>query len=68
MVSIEGSFIPDVAFWSAQLARTAPSGVGGLLAADRADPARWLREAGITPGRAAALAPGAATGLCYYGT
>jgi lipase len=49
VVNVEGNFTLDDAFWSAQLATKTPSEVYELLAADRADPARWLREAGMTP-------------------
>lgn len=49
VVNVEGNFTLEDAFWSAQLAAKAPSEVHELLAADRADPARWLREAGVTP-------------------
>lgn len=48
-VNVEGNFTLADAFWSAQLATKAPSEVNKLLEADRADPARWLRDGGVEP-------------------
>lgn len=49
VINVEGNFTLDDAFWSAQLARMTPGEVSVLLAADRSDPARWLRNSGIEP-------------------
>lgn len=49
VVNVEGNFTLGDAFWSAQLARMTPREAHDLLAADRADPARWLRDGGVEP-------------------
>jgi pimeloyl-ACP methyl ester carboxylesterase len=49
VVSVEGNFTLKDAFWSAQVAAKSVAEVDALLEADRADPARWLQQAGITP-------------------
>jgi lipase len=49
VINVEGNFTLADAFWSAQLARKTPGEVRDLLEADRADPARWLREGGVEP-------------------
>jgi lipase len=46
-VNVEGNFTREDAFWSARVAAQAPAEVAEQLAADRAHPARWLREGGI---------------------
>jgi pimeloyl-ACP methyl ester carboxylesterase len=46
---VEGNFTLADAFWSAQLAAKTAADVEELLEADRADPARWLRDGGIEP-------------------
>lgn len=48
-VNVEGNFTLADAFWSAQLAAKTPAEVHKLLEADRADPARWLRDADVEP-------------------
>jgi lipase len=49
VVNVEGNFTLGDAFWSAQIARMTPREAHDLLAADRADPARWLRDGGVEP-------------------
>jgi lipase len=49
VINVEGNFTLADAFWSAQLARKTPNEVSDLLAADRADPARWLRDGDVEP-------------------
>jgi len=49
VVTVEGNFTLKDAFWSAQLAAKSHAEVDALLEADRADPVRWLQQAGITP-------------------
>nr|WP_164904968.1 alpha/beta hydrolase [Streptomyces cyaneus] len=46
-VNVEGNFTLADAFWSAQVSTKTPDQVNEMLEADRADPARWLRESGI---------------------
>lgn len=48
-VNVEGNFTLSDAFWSAQVAAKTPDQVNTLLEADRADPARWLRDSGVEP-------------------
>lgn len=66
-VSVEGNFTLGDAFWSAQLAAKTLADVEYLLEADRADPARWLRDGGIDPTdehvRACFAGPGLSTRL-----
>lgn len=45
LVNVEGNFTLADAFWSAQLTTKAPAEVQELPEANRADPARWLRNA-----------------------
>lgn len=49
VINVEGNFTLADAFWSAQVARMSPAEVSDLLEADRADPARWLRDGGVEP-------------------
>jgi lipase len=49
LVNVEGNFTLADAFWSARIANMALSEVEQLLEADRSDPARWLRDAGMQP-------------------
>jgi len=49
VVNVEGNFTLADAFWSARVARMTPGEASDLLDADRADPARWLRDAGVEP-------------------
>lgn len=49
LVSVEGNFTLRDAFWSAEVARRTPADVERVMRADRADPERWLRDAGIEP-------------------
>lgn len=48
-VDVEGNFTLADAFWSAQVARQPLEQVTAMLEADRADPARWLRDSGVEP-------------------
>lgn len=48
VVSVEGNFTLKDAFWSAQLAAKSAAEIDALLEADRANPERWLQQAGIT--------------------
>jgi pimeloyl-ACP methyl ester carboxylesterase len=48
-VSVEGNFTLADAFWSGQVSAATPAQVTAMLEADRADPARWLRESGVAP-------------------
>ncbi|MEW6345173.1 MAG: alpha/beta hydrolase [Paraburkholderia sp.] len=52
VVSIEGNFTLDDAFWSQKLARMSLDEARAILAADRADPGKWLEGAGIAPSEA----------------
>jgi lipase len=49
IVSIEGNFTLDDAFWSQQLARMPLAEIDARLERDRADPAGWLAGPGVTP-------------------
>ena len=49
LVSVEGNFTLADAFWSAQVAEQPLSQVEAQLEADRAEPARWLRNSGVEP-------------------
>lgn len=49
LVSVEGNFTLADAFWSANFARLHPHEAERVLAKDRADPAEWLRGAGVDP-------------------
>ena len=49
LVNVEGNFTLADAFWSAQVAAQTPDQVTARLAADRADPVRWLRDSGVEP-------------------
>lgn len=51
LVSVEGNFTLADAFWSQQLAAKTAAEVEQIVQADRADPGRWLRAAGIEPTR-----------------
>lgn len=51
LVSVEGNFTLADAFWSAKVARMTVEQVDQMLAASRADPASWLRDAGVIPNR-----------------
>ncbi|WP_329362979.1 alpha/beta fold hydrolase [Streptomyces sp. NBC_01483] len=48
-VNVEGNFALADAFWSTQVATQTLDQVNAMLEADRADPARWLRESGVEP-------------------
>lgn len=48
-VNVEGNFTLADAFWSRQLAAKRACEVDQLLERDRADPGRWLRDAGVEP-------------------
>ncbi|WP_323119900.1 alpha/beta fold hydrolase [Burkholderia alba] len=49
LVSVEGNFTLDDAFWSQQLAAMPLAEVEARLQRDRADPAGWLAGAGVEP-------------------
>lgn len=49
IVNVEGNFTLNDAFWSRAFAQMQLSDVERSLAADRADPAAWLRRSGVTP-------------------
>jgi lipase len=49
LVSVEGNFTLVDAFWSAKFAEMTPDEVEEILADSRANPAGWLRKAGVTP-------------------
>lgn len=51
LVSVEGNFTLADAFWSAKVARMTAEQVEQMLADSRADPAGWLRDAGVKPDR-----------------
>lgn len=51
LVSVEGNFTLADAFWSAKVARMTAEQVKQMLADSRADPASWLRDAGVMPDR-----------------
>lgn len=46
-INVEGNFTLADAFWSAQVAEKPPGEVDELLEAERADPARWLKQMDI---------------------
>jgi len=48
-VNVEGNFTLADAFWSARVAAQPQEQVSAMLEADRADPARWLRDGGVEP-------------------
>ena len=49
LVSVEGNFTLNDAFWSASVARMSPAEADQMLAGFRQDPAAWLARSGITP-------------------
>jgi len=49
VISVEGNFSLKDAFWSTSVARLSATEVQTLMAGFRADPAGWLRRAGIAP-------------------
>lgn len=49
VINVEGNFTLEDAFWTGKIAAQDPAGWGRDFAAMRADPAGWLRGAGIRP-------------------
>jgi len=49
VVNVEGNFTLKDAFWSAKIAEMPSSAAEALIAGYQADPAGWLRNAGIMP-------------------
>lgn len=63
VISVEGNFTLDDAFWSQKLAKMPLKEVETKLANDRSEPEKWLDSAGVKPTKATLLA--AATALSF---
>jgi pimeloyl-ACP methyl ester carboxylesterase len=63
VISVEGNFTLDDAFWSQKLAKMPLEEVQAKLLEDRSEPAKWLHGAGVKPTEATLLA--AATCLSF---
>lgn len=63
VISVEGNFTLDDAFWSQKLAKMSLEEVEAKMAEDRSEPEKWLHGAGVKPTEATLLA--AATSLSF---
>jgi lipase len=63
VISVEGNFTLDDAFWSQQLAKMPLEAVVAKLAQDRSEPEKWLLGAGVTPTEGTLLAAATALGF-----
>lgn len=58
VISVEGNFTLDDAFWSQKLAKMSLEEVEAKLMDDRSEPEKWLQGAGVKPTEATLLAAG----------
>jgi len=56
VISVEGNFTLDDAFWSQKLARMPIEEIEAKLEGERSEPEKWLHGAGVKPTQAALLA------------